>query len=227
MVHYADSMVAAFVDHLAQTPVVVQCAQAAPESWLKWLLPTIVQTVVSMLSIFAGVAIAIRSFRANTRSEQRQWERNQRAAHGQWTRDQRKAEWKELLQQLADIEHKIPVIITGIPDHKDLEPAVMSVLPLLRGTIFINQALESSGFIARWQEFLRYVSGKFFLRTSTSRAVRTKTLGEPVTSEDFVRWSEIGRSEEQEVRDRFHSLISELRALAGDSLAEDIPKPSS
>ncbi len=201
--------------------------QPAPDPMLKWLLPTIVQTAVSLLSIFAGVAIAVRSFRANTRSEQKQWERNQRAAQDQWAREQRRAEWKELLQQIANIEHKIPVLVSGPRDHKDLGPAVLSILPLLRGTVFIYPALRSSGFIAKWEEFLRYVSGKFALNTSTYHAIQTNTLGEPVSGEERARWMEINREEEVEIREMFHSLMSELRALAHESLGQNSPTPFS
>jgi hypothetical protein len=35
MALHAAAMIAGLVDQLAQAPVVVQCAQAAPETWLK------------------------------------------------------------------------------------------------------------------------------------------------------------------------------------------------
>jgi uncharacterized membrane protein YhaH (DUF805 family) len=95
MILHAASIAAFFVDQVAQAPVQIQCVQqATPESWLKWLLPTIVQTVVSLLSIFAGVCIAVRSFRANKKTE-----------HEQWIRDQKKVEWSALLRGVANVFH--------------------------------------------------------------------------------------------------------------------------
>ena len=162
--------------------------------------------------------IAVWSFVQNRKSEHEQWERNQKAEHEHWVRDQSKAEWKALLQSIADIEHKIPVISTGFPDHKDLEPTVMAILPLLRGTLYIYPALESGGFISRWQAFLHYTSGKFSTVTATSKAVQTGTLGDPVTLQDKALWRDIGSKEEARIRAEFHSLLSELRALAHQSL---------
>ena len=95
MIFHAASMVALFVDQLVHSPVQIQCVQqTSPESWVKWLLPTVVQTVVRLLSIFAGVGIAVRSFRANKKSE-----------HEQWIRDQKKEEWSALIRGVANVFH--------------------------------------------------------------------------------------------------------------------------
>jgi hypothetical protein len=103
MILYVASVAAVVVGTATTSPVQIQCVQqAAPESWMRWLLPTIIQTVVSLASIGAGVGIAVWSFRRNRESEQNQWVRNQRAAHIQWIRDQRKAEWGALIRGLAD-----------------------------------------------------------------------------------------------------------------------------
>jgi hypothetical protein len=97
----AAAMMAFFMDSAQQAPIQIQCVQqAAPDSWVKWLLPTIVQTVVSLASITAGVLIAVVSFRKNKKTEHEQWLRNQKAGHEQWIRDQKKAEWRELLDAL-------------------------------------------------------------------------------------------------------------------------------
>jgi hypothetical protein len=93
MVHPSAAMTTFLANIVSQAPVIVQCPQPAPDSWLKWLLPTIVQTVVSLLSIGAGVAIAVWSFRKNHQSE-----------HEQWVRDQKRAEWRELLMSTAEIQ---------------------------------------------------------------------------------------------------------------------------
>jgi len=104
MIPHAVSMAAFFVDQLAFEPVILQCAPVEPESWVKWLLPTIVQTVVSLASITAGVLIAVWSFKKNRQSEHEQWKRNQKAAHEQWVLDHKKTEWRKLLKTAAEIQ---------------------------------------------------------------------------------------------------------------------------
>jgi len=95
MILQIASLAAIALGQTAQTPVVVQIQQTATESWVKWLLPTVIQTIVSLASITAGVWIAVASFRANSRKE-----------HAQWILDQKKAEWRELLDMLnADKPH--------------------------------------------------------------------------------------------------------------------------
>jgi hypothetical protein len=202
MMIHAASFVAFFVGQLAQATAVVQYAPAAPEPTLKWLLPTIVQTVVSLLSIFAGVGIAVRSFRANKRIE-----------HEQWIRDQKKAEWKELLAKIAEIEHETPIIIDPQQDHQNLESIAQGILPLLRGTIFVFPALESADFIAKWVSFVKYVSGQFITNIQIYRSVQAGT-----TPGNLIDWTRIKDGEEKEVRVRFHALIEELRTLAHHSL---------
>ena len=170
-------------------------------------LSAILQFAQIVIPVAGGVWIAWMAFRWNRRKE-----------HQQWVRDQSRAEWKELIREISTIEHEIPVKTTGLPEHENLGPIIMSVLPVLRGTLFIYPALESSGFIAKWEEFLRYASGEFSLKTSTSRAVQLGTLGDPVGSEDIARWHEIGSEQEVKVRRTFHSLLSELRTLANQDL---------
>jgi hypothetical protein len=220
------AVTAAFlVDQVAQAPVAVQCVQAAPEPTLKWLLPTLVQTVVSLVSIGVGVGIAVWSFRRNRQSEHEQWERNQTAEHEQWIRDESRAEWKLLLAKIAEIEHAIPILITGVPDHRTLKAMVLSVLPQLRGTIFIYSTLEDSGFISEWESFVQYISGRFMLHTETNRSVQTGTLGDPVFPEDRVRWRGLSTKEEIEVRDKFHAFVGKLRGLAHKSLGVKEEQP--
>lgn len=193
----------------AQTPVQVEIVQRAlPESWVKWLLPTIVQTTMSLASITAGVWIALWSFGATSKRD-----------HRQWLRDQRKEEWKELLINIAEIEFEIPILFTGAPDHTKFEKAVLEILPRLRGTVFIYSDLELNGFIGKWETFLQYVSGSFSRDTGTFRSIATGTIGMPVTTEDFTRWGERSTNAEVEVRNKFHSLLNELRTLADRSIA--------
>ncbi len=55
-------LAAAFVNQVAQAPLVVQCPQATPDPWWKWLFQTIVP-------VAGGTMIAVWSFVANRKSE--------------------------------------------------------------------------------------------------------------------------------------------------------------
>jgi hypothetical protein len=204
MILHAVSMVAVFVD---QAQCVAQCAAGAVQStiWLRLL-------VVVLPSVLA-LGVAWFAFWLNSR-----WN------HEQWILDQKKAEWKELLIKIAEIEHEIPILITGLPDHQKLEPMVLSILPPLRSTLFVYSTLESSGFIAKWELFVQYVSGRFMMTTHTNRSVQTGTLGAP-SLEDIERWDDKSTREEIEVRNRLHTLFGELRDIARKSLEMKLGQP--
>jgi hypothetical protein len=104
MILHAGSMVAFFVDQLAQAPVQIQCVQqAAPESWVKWLL----QFALGIVPVAGGVWIAWMAFRWNTKKE-----------HLRWVLDQKKAEWREILDTVnADKPH-----ITSLSKSQSEEP---------------------------------------------------------------------------------------------------------
>ena len=140
--------------------------------------------------------------------------------HRQWVRDQKKSEWKDVLIQLASIENNIPVLFTGIPEHKALESDVLNILPLLRSTVFVYPVLVSSGFLDEWQEFLSYVSGSFKTVTSTHRAVQSGIVN-PVTVDDRIRWSDQSDKVEVEVRRRFYRLLEKLREVAHKDMQLD------
>jgi hypothetical protein len=151
-------------------------------SW-RLLLPTIVQTVRSLVSIFVGVAIAVWPFRRNRQSEQEQWIRNQKAAHEQWARDQCKLEWQNILSRVIAIEVDIPIIDSGIPEHCRLGSMVLEVVPVLGNTIFIFPTLASSGFFDKWVEFSRYVEGQFKAMIGTNISVQKGHIPEAATIE--------------------------------------------
>jgi hypothetical protein len=159
MMFHLASMVAAFVDQAAQAPVQIQCVQqAAPESWVKWLLPTILQTVVSLASITAGVLIAIWSFRKNRQSEHEQWVRNQNAGHERWILDQKKIEWKELLKVVSDIEIVIPAV-SKIQERYDsvskcLPHQVARLLGIRASCVFLFDSLHREESVDAFQEFV-------------------------------------------------------------------------
>ncbi|MDR3716059.1 MAG: hypothetical protein P4L51_24915 [Puia sp.] len=163
MALHAAAMMAFFVDQVAQAPVVVQCAQAPPESWAKWLLPTIVQMVVSLLSIFAGVGIAVRSFRANKKSEHEQWIRNQEAGHEQWLRDQEKAEWSAILSSLTAADVKLPHVFDNV-EWASMSDGMLedlrNVLPTMRNAIFVSDALEQGNATESFRNFVSEAAEK-------------------------------------------------------------------
>jgi len=146
MIFPLASTTAFLVDALAQAPVIVRVPEATPEPWTKWLLPTIIQTIVSLASICAGVGIAVWSFRRNRQSEHEQWVRNQKAAHEQWIRDQRKAEWRELLDAIIACElymvladrHKKGEIESSAQQQSDTALAMLKVKHCLEDRVFID-----------------------------------------------------------------------------------------
>jgi len=141
MFFHPAALLAFFADQATQAPVVVQCPQAAPESWVKWLLPTI----VSLLSIAAGVWIAVRSFRRNRQTE-----------HEQWVRDQKLGEWRELISVVASVEDLIPILIDVKVDLDALKQAILRVFPYLRNRLFINKELQEIAFRDEWNELLKF-----------------------------------------------------------------------
>ena len=98
MVLQTADLFAFWIQAAQQNPVVVNCPASAPEPWVKWLLQSVVP-------VAGGVSIAIWSFVANRKTEQKQWDRNQNAARKQWLRDQKKAEWSALLRGIANVFH--------------------------------------------------------------------------------------------------------------------------
>jgi hypothetical protein len=145
MFFHPAALLAFFADQATQAPVVAQCPQAAPESWVKWLLPAIVQTVVSLISIAAGVGIAVWSFRRNRQTE-----------HEQWVRDQKLGEWRELISAVASVEDLIPILIDEKLDLDALKQAILRVVPYLRNRLFINKELQKIPFGDEWEELLKF-----------------------------------------------------------------------
>lgn len=171
MFHHVACAIAQAVDAVSQSRMIVQCPQPAPESWLKWLLPTVVQTVVSLLSIGAGVSIAVWSFRRNRQSE-----------HEQWVRDQKRAEWRDVLKVTAEMESTIPAV-SGIQERYDsvskcLPPMVARLLSARGGCVFISEVLDQQDLVELFDSFVRSCAGAaeslqgFNAQTETDPAVR-------------------------------------------------------
>ena len=74
MVLQTADLFAFWIQAAQQNPVVVNCPASAPEPWVKWLLQSVVP-------VAGGVSIAIWSFVANRKTEQKQWDRNQNVFH--------------------------------------------------------------------------------------------------------------------------------------------------
>jgi hypothetical protein len=187
MILHAASIAAFFVDQLVQAPVQIQCVQqTAPESWLKWLLPTIVQTVVSIASITAGVGIAVASFRANKKTE-----------HEKWIRDQKKAEWSQLLECAANINR---IVYLGQTMNREIEeglknelkPAIRALSVALANCIFLEEFRPDSEKGKKITDFIKsaYItSNKISMRLELFDSTREKeTSSEGDRQDELVKY---------------------------------------
>jgi hypothetical protein len=208
MILHSASMTAIFVDQLAQVPVVVQCASAAPESPWKWIIQ-------SVIPVAGGTLIAVWSFVQNRHSEQKQWERNQKAALEQWNREQRKSEWSQLLRSIAEVERVLRMGSTVNRERiqliiEDLKPAIHEVVQAQVNCIFLldfftdrenykkffsflEKAEKVSEEVDGWQHVVRdpLPGTKEQMEQEKSRnLMRVLELCHEITSEyfDFQRW---------------------------------------
>ncbi len=204
MILHVASMIAFFVDQLAQAPVVVQCAPTVPDSWVKWLLPTIVQTVVSLASISAGVLIALWSFRATSKRDRERW-----------ILDQKKAEWRDIIVRITEAEREMPIVYSSLDEYEHLESAVRNILPCLRGALFIYPRLEGSGFVQKWQEFTVFVATEFRAGINLHEAAHGRV---GVTLAEAEATYENRRALEHKLRNEFHALIDQIRKFAHEDL---------
>ncbi len=118
MVFHTVTMIATLADGAAQATIQVQCAlQQATDPWWRWLLPTVVQTAVSLLSVVAGVAIAVWSFRRNRKTE-----------HEQWIRDQKRSDWKQLLKAVAEFGMIVPAVSKIEVDYIQVAEGLISAI---------------------------------------------------------------------------------------------------
>jgi hypothetical protein len=151
MILHAASIAAFFVAQTQQAQCAIQCVQAAPGTWLDRLLPTIIQTVISLASITAGVWIAVASFRANKKAE-----------HEQWVRDQKKAEWNALLHGVANVFHITNFTTSigwngGIADRiaTELEQALEEISIACANCIFLDNFRQNKEGDKKINEFLK------------------------------------------------------------------------
>ena len=199
MFFHPAALLAFFADQATRAPVVVQCPQAAPESWVKWLLPTIVQTVVSLLSIAAGVGIAVWSFRRNRQTE-----------HEQWVRDQKLGEWRELISAVASVEDQIPILIDAKLDLDALKQAILRVVPYLRNRLFINKELQEIQFGDEWNELLRVALSALQNAKNSLEYARDHSATNVTDTKIEPAYQELKKAK-IEIRDRYGKLQEKLQ----------------
>src|ERR1700689_3389949 len=108
MILHVEVMAVFFVDQVTQAPVIVQCAQAAPEQAWKWGLGALAPWVGPILSTAGSIYVAWRVFRWQGKKDREQW-----------LLDQKKAEWRELLDAIHVNEPHI--VRLGLPQEPSLE----------------------------------------------------------------------------------------------------------
>lgn len=208
MISSIASMVAVLAAQSNQSPTVVQCALPIPEPWWRWLLPTIVQTVVSLASITAGVWIALWSFRATSKKD-----------HDRWVLDQKKAEWSSLLHSVANV-YQITYLANGwhrkIADRivSELEQAVREVSFARANCVFLDKFRLNNEGSKKITEFLRSatiqsqrIKGNLGLFDSIQE--RAETTGPATDSDDnsLLRTIEVVSSEILELAEQSCNLL--------------------
>jgi hypothetical protein len=216
MILHAATIAAFFMDQTLPAQCVVKCVQSAQEPSWKWW-------VQSAIPVAGGTLIAVWSFVANGRKENLQWKRNQQASHEQWVLDQKKAEWKELLVKITEIEHQIPIVIEPEEDYKNLVAVAQSIMPLLRSTLFVFPTLKTSGFINEWVAFVEYLLN--FMRVIRKDQFVQNLPSDPDFMGDRLRTGEWRKNYEIEVRNRYGVLLEKIRILAHESLEMKAEQP--
>jgi hypothetical protein len=225
------------LDSIEQAPVQIQCVQQTlHESWMKSMLPTIIQTSISLASIGAGVGIAVWSFRKNRQSEQKQWARNQKTEHQHWIRDQAKAEWSAVLSCLTTAEMKLPHVIHNVEwltMSDGMLQDLRNILPVMRNAVFISDVLEQEKVIERLRGFVSEAAEKikqikdFTNNINKMAETSALTSGVPgivplpeLVALNFERFKQIGEREAayKTLYDGFHDQADKIRRTAIDDL---------
>ena len=145
MIIRAVSMVALFVDQVAQVPVVVQCVlpPSADPGLKQWIQP-----ILNLVSIVAVVGIAIFSFGATSRKE-----------HRRWVLDQKKAEWSGLLRATAEVQRVLRIVNTPNKERieriiEELKPAVHELSVASANCVFLQ---EFFAYPAKREKFYSFI----------------------------------------------------------------------
>ena len=193
MILHTAALSACLIDQVQSSPIVVQLVQKSePESWHKWLLPTIIQTVVSLGSIASGVCIAWWSFNRSARTE-----------HEQWVRDQRKAEWRELLTGLCRVgKDYLPQFKDEVTVKRFIDRAQFmedETLEIFLQLVFIAQGIADEYLDVRKDQFLLNVKNQ---TASMEFSIESK----------HQRFEAVNNY--QSLRQDFHDLIGAVRRAA-------------
>jgi hypothetical protein len=201
MIIQATSMAALFIDQVAQLPVVIQCAPTTPEPWWKWLAQTLFQLILSVIPVAGGVWIALWSFRAAGRKDSEHW-----------VRDQKMAEWKGLIQTVAEFERIMPL---GEVGSATVDGVRLKVLPLcdrishlVSQVLFVAPLLSAHGIQSELYQIIRDTDsaiGRIEIFPQSSLADKM-TLGTPVGNA-------------MEIRGRLQELHAKLVSLAQTDLS--------
>jgi hypothetical protein len=143
MIFNVEVMAAFFANPVAQAPVIVQCAQAAPEQTWKWWFGALAPWVGPILSTIGSIYVAWRVFRWQGKKDREQW-----------LLDQKKAEWRELLDAIHVNEPHI--VRLGLPQEPTLENVDMvkwvhKVTHLFQSRLFIDDSLILP-MLSRWND---------------------------------------------------------------------------
>jgi hypothetical protein len=159
-----------------------------------------VQTVVSLLSIAAGVLIALWSF----------W-RNRRTEHEQWLRDQKLEEWRELISAVASVEDLIPILIDARLDLDALKQAILRVVPYLRNRLFINKELQEIRFGDEWdEELLKFALSDLPNAKNSLDNARAHSATNATNTEIESAYQELKKAK-IEIRNRYGKLQEKLQ----------------
>jgi hypothetical protein len=201
MILHAASMASFFVDHMAQLPAVIQSAPSTPEPWWKWLAQTLFQLLLSIIPVAGGVWIALWSFRAAGKKDSEHW-----------VRDQKMAEWKGLIQAVAEFERIMPL---GEVGSTTVDGVRLKVLPLcdrishlVSQVLFIAPVLSAHGIQSELYQIIRDTDsaiGRIEIFPQSSQADKM-TLGTPVGNA-------------MEIRGRLQGLHAKLVSLAQADLS--------
>jgi hypothetical protein len=218
MVLRTVKLIAALAESAVQASPQFQVVMQQPsDPWWKWLLPTVVQTIVSLLSIAAGVLIAVWSFRTNRKTE-----------HEQWIRDQKKAEWSMILTHLSAADVKLPHVFKNT-EWKSLRaevlPALREVLPAMRNALFLSERLKNDDLAEKYKKFLSE-SAELIQKIDELSQTLDSLAESQATAGGNAIWIRTMEKREEEywaLYKRFHVESDMIREIALDMFTE---KPS-
>lgn len=159
MALHAEGIIALAAAILLQAPVALQ----GSPPWWQWLLPTLAQTILCLVSIAAGVWIAVWAFRTTSKRE-----------HEQWLLDEKMTEWRSLLVEANEAIAKIDDILskTLVADSsnvrapeeqraqiEEFRDALASGRRLLHQEILIRQKLLDFRIFELWEDVFGVLVG--------------------------------------------------------------------